>query len=183
MTAAILCAAPVTTPAPPAPRHDIHAGVHRALRLFMTDTLGRLAWLDCGDPGEITATPDQLDSLLAFCRKHLEHENSFLHTAIEARRPGASQRIAGEHVEHKAEIAALKAEGLALRVAPSEPAALALYRHLALFIAESFHHLQVEETTHNELLWAAYNDVEIRAIEQRPVASLDPPSRPWSCAG
>lgn len=173
MTAAILSAAPAVTAAR-APRYDIYAGIHRALRLFMTDTLGRLGWLDCGDAAETTATLNQLDSLLAFCRKHLEHENSFLHTAIEARRPGASQRIAGEHVEHKAEIAALQAEGQALRVAPSAPAALALYRHLALFIAENFHHMQVEESTHNELLWAAYSDAEIMAIEQRLVASLDP---------
>lgn len=157
-----------------APRYDIYAGIHRALRLFMTDTLGRLGWLDCGDAAETAATLAQFDSLMAFCRKHLEHENSFVHAAIEARRPGASQRIAGEHVEHAAEIAALQAEGAALRAAPSAPAALRLYRHLALFIAENFHHMQVEESQHNETLWAAYSDEEIMAIEQRIVASLDP---------
>lgn len=157
-----------------APRYDIYAGIHRALRLFMTDTLGRLGWLDCGDAAETTATLNQFDSLLAFCRKHLEHENSFVHAAIEARRPAATQRVAGEHVEHLEEIAALQAESLALRAAPSAPAALRLYRHLALFIADNFHHMQVEESSHNESLWAAYSDAEIMAIEQRLVASLDP---------
>lgn len=172
MTAATL-SAPATTAAR-APRYDIYAGIHRALRLFMTDTLGRLGWLDCGDAAETTATLNQFDSLMAFCRKHLEHENSFVHAAIEARRPGATQRIAGEHVEHLAEIAALQAEAASLRAAPNAPTALRLYRHLALFIAENFHHMQVEETTHNETLWAAYSDAEIMAIEQRLVASLDP---------
>ena len=156
------------------PRYDIYAGIHRALRLFMTDTLGRLSWMDCGDAAETTAALNQLDSLLVFCRKHLEHENSFLHTAIEARRPGASQRVAGEHVEHLEEIAALQAEAASLRAAPTAPAALRLYRHLALFIAENFHHMQVEEGAHNESLWAAYSDTEIMAIEQRLVATLDP---------
>ena len=163
-----------STSAARAPRYDIYAGIHRALRLFMTDTLGRLGWLDCGDAQETAATLNQLDSLLVFCRKHLEHENSFLHTAIEARRPGASQRVAGEHVEHLAEIAALQGEAASLRAAPTAPAALRLYRHLALFIAENFHHMQVEEGAHNESLWAAYSDTEIMAIEQRLVATLDP---------
>ena len=171
MTAATL-SAPATVAR--APRYDIYAGIHRALRLFMTDTLGRLSWLDCGDAAETTGTLNQFDGLMAFCRKHLEHENSFVHAAIEARRPGATQRIAGEHAEHLAEIAALQAEGLALRAAPAAPAALRLYRHLALFIAQNFHHMHVEESTHNETLWAAYSDAEIMAIEQRLVASLDP---------
>ena len=96
-----LAAAPVpATTRPAAVRLDLYAGIHKTLRLFMTDTLGRLGWLDCGDAAETTATLNQFDSLLAFCRKHLEHENSFVHAAIEARRPAATQRVAGEHVEH-----------------------------------------------------------------------------------
>jgi hemerythrin-like domain-containing protein len=155
-----------------AQRHDIYAPIHRALRLFMTDTLGRLGWLDCGDAVETRATLDQLDALLGLCRRHLEHENAHVHTALEARRPGASRRIAGEHVEHMDEILALQAEAAALRAAPTAPMALRVYRHLAVFVAENLHHMQVEETTHNELLWASYSDAEIQAIEQRIVASL-----------
>ncbi len=172
MTTATLSAT-VTAPAR-APRYDIYASIHRAMRLFMTDTLGRLGWLDCGDAAETAATLAQLDGLLVFCRRHVEHENSFVHAAIEARRPGGTQRIAGEHVEHLEEIAALQAEVAALRAAPTAPAALRLYRHLALFIAANFQHMQVEETVHNEALWAAYSDAEIEAVEQRLVASLDP---------
>lgn len=163
-----------TTVVPRAARYDIYAGIHRALRLFMTDTLGRVGWLDCGDAAETAATLAQVDSLMAFCRRHLEHENRFVHTAIEARRAGATQRVAGEHVEHLEAIAALQAETASLRAAPGAPAALRLYRHLALFIAENFHHMQVEETVHNENLWAVYSDEEIMAIEHRLVASLDP---------
>lgn len=156
------------------PRYDIYAGIHRALRLFMTDTLGRLGWLDCGDAIETRAALDQLDALLVFCRQHLEHENRFVHPAIEARGAGATQRVAAEHQQHLEEIAALQAEAAALRAGPAAPLALRLYRHLAVFIAENFHHMQVEESHHNEALWAAYSDAEIQAIEQRLVATLDP---------
>jgi hypothetical protein len=164
-------------PAPAATRparYDIYAGIHRALRLFMTDTLGRLGWLDCGDPIETTGALNQLDSLLAFCRRHLDHENTFLHPAIEARHPGRTQRLAGDHGQHLEEIAALRAESAALRATPGAPQALRLYRHLALFIAENFQHMQVEETAMNEALWEAYSDAEIMAIHDRLVATLDP---------
>lgn len=151
--------------------HDIYAAIHRALRLFMTDTLGRLGWLDCGDPVETAATLHQLDALLGLCRLHVDSENSFVHPAIEARRPGGSRRIGGEHVEHVEEIAALRAEAALLRAAPGAPAALRLYRHLALFVADNFLHRQVDESAHDELLWADYIDTEIQGIEQRLIAS------------
>jgi hypothetical protein len=174
-----LSTATATAPQPAAAsaraaRYDIYAGIHRGLRLFMTDTLGRLGWLDCGDAAETAATLQQMDSLLAFCRKHLEHENSFLHPMLEACHAGSSQRVADEHVQHLQAIAALQAETATLRAAPSAPQALRLYRHLALFIAENLQHMQVEESLHNATLWAACSDAEIMALEQRLVAALGP---------
>ena len=157
-----------------AQRLDIYSSIHRALRLFMTDTLGRVGWLDVSDAAELAATLAQVDALLMTCRHHLDNENRHVHTAIEAVLPGASMRMAGEHVQHEEEIAALQAEVATLRASPGSAQALRLYRHLALFVAENFLHMQVEETAHNEALWAAYGDAEIGGIEQRIVASLSP---------
>jgi hypothetical protein len=166
-------------PAPPAApaaaaRFDIYAGIHRALRLFMTDTLVRLGRVDTGDSEETAATLSQLVALLAMCRAHVEHENRFIHAAIEARSPGASTRVAEDHVGHLEHIAALEAEAATLRAAPSPAAALRLYRHLALFVAENFEHMQREETVHNQALWAAYTDAEIMAVEHAIVSSHPP---------
>lgn len=164
--------ADATAAAPAAVRHDIYANIHRALRLFMTDTLGRLGWLDTDDADEVAATVGQLGALLAMCRGHAESENRFVHTAIEARRPGASVRIAEEHEEQHGTLAALETEAATLAAAPTPALAQRLYRHLALFIAENFEHMHVEETAHNQALWAAYDDAEILDIERRIVAAL-----------
>lgn len=158
-------------------RYDIYAAIHRALRLFMNDTLGRLGQIDCGDPVAVAGTLDQLGRLLDFCRSHLQHENEFVHAAIEARCPGGSQRLGADHLHHLEEIAAIEAEAALLRAAPGGPQALRLYRKLALFVAANFVHMHEEETVHNELLWAAYRDDEIEAIEQRLVASIEPAER------
>jgi hypothetical protein len=159
------------------PRLDIYASIHRALRLFMTDTLARLGALDVDDARERAEVLDQLGSLLELCTKHLLAENRHVHPAIEAIEPGATRDIGEEHAQHQLAIAALQAESTALRVAPDAALALRLYRRLALFVAENFEHMHLEETMHNPLLWAGYDDAAIAAIEQRIVAQTSPQQR------
>lgn len=157
-----------------APRFDLYAGIHKALRLFMGDTLALVGRLDTDDAGELAATLGQVDALIAQCRAHLAKENQYLHPLIEARRPGASQRIADEHVEHLEALAALEAEVAALRALPTAVAGLRLYRHLARFVGENLEHMHVEETTHNAALWAAYTDAELAQVHQRILAGIEP---------
>ncbi|HEX6708564.1 MAG TPA: hemerythrin domain-containing protein [Albitalea sp.] len=161
-----------------APRYDLYAGIHKAARAFMTDTLGRIGRLDVTDDADTRAALTQLEALLAFCEKHLQHENEFVHPAIEAREPGSAGRIAAEHREHLEAIAALREDARQLLVAalPQRASlALRLYRHLALFVAENFEHMHVEETLHNATLWTHYSDEELHALHGRLKASIAPP--------
>ena len=160
-----------------APRFDLYAPIHKALRNFMGETLVRLGRLDVADAADRGAALTQLEELLAFCAEHLRHENEFVHTAIEARQPAGSQRIAHEHGEHLESIAALRAEAAALSGAPAGDAvrlAHRLYRHFTLFVAENFQHMQIEETVHNGLLWQHYSDAELGALHGRLLASIGP---------
>jgi len=158
----------------PLPRFDLYAPIHKALRLFMTDTLRRLGRLDLDDARDLAAGLDQLDALLGAARSHLQHENDFIHPVLEAHRAGASERIAAEHREHLDTLATLQAQADALRAAPGAAAAHRLYRQLAAFAAENFEHMDVEETRHNQALWAACGDAELQAIEGRILASIGP---------
>lgn len=157
-----------------APRVDLYAVIHKALRLFMQDTLHRVGRLDAGDAVECQAVLAQVQALLEACRSHVAKEDAYVHTAIEARRPGASGRVAAEHTAHLEAIAALEAEAAALRALPTAAAAGRLYRHLARFVGENLEHMHVEETQHNAALWAAYSDAELMQIEQRIVGSIPP---------
>jgi hypothetical protein len=49
-----------------------------------------------------------------------------------------------------------------------------LYLALALFVADNFAHMHVEETLHNGALWAWYSDEELRGIHGALVASVPP---------
>lgn len=166
-----------STTRPGAPRVDLYAPIHKGLRHFMTDTLLRVGSVDTADEIDLQGTLAQLDALLTHLRSHLQHENDVVHPAIEARQPGVAQRIAGEHDDHLASIEALQAERAELARTPAAlraPLALRLYRHLALFVAENLQHMHVEETVHNQALWAAYSDAELIALHDTIMEHVGP---------
>jgi len=160
-----------------APRVDMYAGIHKAMRALMADTLMAVGRMDCEDGLELAQVTQRVLELLEFCGTHLKHENEFVHVAIEARAPGASGQIAHEHREHEAAITALANQTTALLHCepPARHAgALDLYRELALFVAHNFEHMHVEETAHNAVLWARYTDAELIEIHNALVGSIPP---------
>jgi hypothetical protein len=162
-----------------ASRHDVYTNIHKTLRNMMFQTQVALGAVDPADGPETEAALSRVRELLAVCRAHLDHENEFLHTAMERRHPGSSTRIAEEHVEHEKAIERLEGEVFAVeqsRGVARAPALLGLYRRLGLFIAENLEHMHYEETVHNAILAAAYTDEELAAIEADLVAHVPPES-------
>lgn len=160
-----------------ADRPNLYVPIHKALRSVMMDTLAAVGRVDVSDADELVATLNQVESLLAMCVDHLEHENEFMHIAIEARLPQGSARTGADHVEHLESIAALRGEVAALAGAGPDARtllALRLYRHLALFVAENFQHMHIEETVNAVALWEHYSDAELHAIHDRLMASITP---------
>ena len=178
MTATLIARkSPHQAPTGSAARVDLYAPIHKALRSFMTDTLWRVGRIDVADAQEMQCTLAQCDELLALCESHVQHENDFMHPAIEARQPSGSVRVAHEHEEHLQHIGELRDEVATLRAAQAQarPAlALRLYRHLALFVAANLQHMHIEETAHNAALWAHYSDAELMQLHGRLMASIDP---------
>lgn len=160
-----------------APRVDMYTFIHKALRQAMAQVLHGLGALDAREEQECKVVLDGVDRLLTLLRSHLQHENDFLHTAIEARHPGGARQTADDHAEHQEAIGNLEDEVRALRGVQADhraPLALRLYRHLAAFVGENLTHMQIEETRGHATLWALYSDVELVDIHDRLLASLPP---------
>lgn len=158
-------------------RVDLYVGIHKALRALMVDVLTAVGRMDTDDESEFEWVSSRVLQLAEVCSSHLMHENEFVHVAMDARQPGASERIAQEHVQHGDAIAALEDAVRQMRAFEGEArarAALTLYRQLALFVAHNFEHMHVEETAHNAVLWAHYSDQELLALHGRILASLPP---------
>lgn len=156
-------------------RFNFYAGIHKALRAFMADTLLTVGRTDPTDDAELARTVAQVTELMELCASHVAHENNFAHPALEARCPGVSATVAEEHVGHLHHIAHL---GDAARALPAcdaderEAGLHALYLALALFVADNFQHMHKEETVHNAALWAAYSDAELVQMHDALVATI-----------
>lgn len=158
-------------------RENLYAGIHKALRAFMTDTLLAVGRADPSDPQDVADANGRVIGLMDLCEAHVQHENSFVHPAIEARTPGVCGEVAQDHVEHLHHIQRLRAAAQQLPGldAPLQAGALhALYLELSLFVADNLQHMHVEETRHNAALWSAYTDAELRAIHDALVATIPP---------
>jgi len=166
-----------SVPAEQADRYDIYVNIHKGLRVFMSETLARFGRLDVDNDRELHDALEELKGLLDFCAGHITHENTFIHPALDAVRSGASDEADDDHVAHGEGIVALRRMADALRPLQGQARrqeALRLYRQLAVFVGENLLHMHHEETEHNAVLWAAYSDAELQAIEGRIVASLSP---------
>ncbi len=151
-------------------RHDLYTRIHKALRLFMSDTLARIGRADGEAPAELRAAMAQLRSLLALLRQHTQHEHDVVRPVLEARLPGATMRSEADHAAHLEAIDALHDAADELDAStPAERAAMlaGLYRELALLAALHFQHMHDEETTLAPALWTVCDDAELRALEQR----------------
>jgi hypothetical protein len=159
------------------PRFDIYAGIHKGVRLLLGDILARAGRVPSDDPAALRDLARSVEHLAGICSAHLEHENAFIHPALEQAQPGTSRRIAAEHVDHERDIETLRRQARALvDSAPSDRAAAcrALYLALGLFAAHNLAHMHLEETEHNAVLWAHYSDGEIAAIQAQLIAHLSP---------
>lgn len=169
---------PAIATAEPVPaRYDIYAAIHKALRLHMADTLSRVGSADPCDIADVDAALAQLRELLDLCEQHLEKENAFVHPALEQARAGSAGHVQADHEAHREAIADLRdLAGLVADTlgAARGPALARLYRAAAAFVGHNLEHMAYEEAEHNAVLWAAYDDAQILAMEQRIVSGIAP---------
>jgi len=167
----------LTTIIPDETRYNFYRNIHKALRL---GHCRMLAAIGCNDFNNDHRTGELLDSLRALIglgRSHLEIENREIHSALEARRPGASSHAAEDHDHHEQSFAELESLIRAIEVAVPgrrEIAGRALYRRYALFAATDLEHMNEEETELLQALHEAFTDEELLAIEGRIVSSIPP---------
>lgn len=157
-------------------RYNLYTMPHKALRYAQMQISIRLGAIDGEDDAAVRALVGDMRALIGAGRGHLHHENVHIHEVIEALRSGATEQLADDHEHHERDFDELEAMLDAIEAAPpaSRPALLrALYLRYSLFIAADLEHMVEEETETLALLHSLFGDDELRAIEQRIVASID----------
>ncbi len=162
-------------------RPDLYGPVHKGLRNALNTTLLKLGQLDPADPADVAEALFELRDVLAWCEKHIEIEEQFVHAAVERKRPAALVgRLRGDHGSHERDVSLLRDDADALERALAEPPAVArararqLYLSYSRFVAENLAHMAVEETEMNALLAELFTSEEIGAIFVSILASEPP---------
>jgi hemerythrin-like domain-containing protein len=155
-------------------RFDMYGPVHKALRLFMCDTLAAVGRLDIDDHDDLQRTVRQLRGLLEVLAGHIVHENDFIHPLLDACRPGSADEAQDDHALHRLEIEGLSERLQALLAAPSSEGQDILYHALARFVADQLAHMEHEEGAHQQLLWAHLSDAQLSSVHDRLVATVPP---------
>jgi hemerythrin-like domain-containing protein len=162
-------------------RYDMYLAIHKGLRAFMADVLTTIGRIDPSDATDVADGIMQVRTLLELCRGHLFAENQFLHAAMEARRRGSACITANEHVQQEEIMEQIEGNVRAIERSSSagrQVNLLELYRALALFVADNFQHMEVEERDNNETLWSLYTDDELHGIHQELLESIEPRKMP-----
>ncbi|WP_297107275.1 hypothetical protein [uncultured Devosia sp.] len=165
------------------PRHDMYSAIHKGIRYAHCQQLMHLSNFDIDDDVARDALIASMRRHMVLCHGHLHHENEHIHTALEARSPGASEVAEEGHVEHEQSFAEIENLIEALAKAPKSEraaAARALYRRFALFMAHDFEHMNEEETILQTALQYAFTDAELMEIEHRIVTSIPAEEVPLS---
>lgn len=158
-------------------RHDPYGAVHKGIRAAHMRCLVAIGSTDPTDDAGIRRLFTELTDHLAMCNTHLEDENSVLHTALDARRPGASAHASEDHDDHLRSFRELNGLIDRLASAPREqrPAIIAaLYHRFGRFVADDLLHMEHEEHVLLPELQSAFSDTELRELEGRIVAAIAP---------
>ena len=81
------------------PKQDLYGMPHKGIRLVFGRALERLGSADLGDEAVRREVLASVEETLWLQEQHIEHEEQFIHTALEARRPGSAAKLDHEH-EH-----------------------------------------------------------------------------------
>ena len=158
-------------------RHDPYSAVHKGIRAAHMRCLVGIGAADTGDAAAIERLVARIGDHLTMCNAHLHDENIVLHTALEARRPGASAHAAEDHDDHLKSFAEMRTLLERIAAGSSDARAdllAALYRRFALFVAHDLEHMDHEERVLLPDLQAAFDDAELQELEGRIVAQIAP---------
>ena len=166
-----------TTNAAKPATHDFYGPIHKGLRLALGQLLARLGSVELRDSAAVAGLLADLRAQLALSAAHLQHEDNYVHGALEQRAPGLSDALEDQHHRHRETFAELEALAAALETAEPDgraAAARALYLRFSQFVAEDFEHMADEETRILPLLQQLFSDAELIEIEASILAATGP---------
>jgi hypothetical protein len=158
-----------------APRVDLYASIHKALRARLFDLCIELARCHWAQRADAAIALDAYRRTAAFLREHHAHEDEFIEPVLA---PLPAELVAVQTLQHAAAESALRElDTLVAALDGPDPrtAGAALLARYHQFLIEYLQHMAHEESAIMPALWARYSDAELMAIRGRLQGSIPLP--------
>lgn len=158
-------------------RFDLYTHAHKAVRSLYFEAVLALARTDFEGEPELPSLAASLRGAVRFARRQAEHEEGEIHPFLHALAPELAADLEAAHGKLEGLGRKLDAELLRLERA-GDPERAALGRRvrdtLDQLVGEELEHLRLEETRASRVLWAHLCDAELREVQARILASMEP---------
>ena len=159
-------------------RHEIYRNIHKAIRHILYSTALALGSADFRDQKSMQEILEQLRGTTTLLQEHAEHEETFVHPALESRVPGITKPFEENHQDDERLFDRMRELGSQIEAVEDNDQRVALgnqlYGIFNTYIGDYLGHLDREEAELEQALWDHFTDQELAEIDHRLMGSVPP---------
>lgn len=161
----------------PQQRFEMYRPIHKAVRHMLFSTAGALGTADLLDQASTRAMLTQLDEAIKKLKEHADHEERFVHPALESRSPGITGPFEQNHRDDELLFVELQTLGRQMESANGDQRRAVgnrIYGLFSKYVGEYLGHLDREEQQLEPALWRHFSDQELQSIDGQIMGSMPP---------
>lgn len=159
-------------------RYVMYRNIHKAIRHIMYSTALALGSADFRDQKSMRESLEQLRGTITLLKEHAEHEETFVHPALESRVPGITKPFEENHEDDERLFDRMRELGIQIEAVRDNDQRVALgnqlYGIFNTYIGDYLGHLDREEAELEQALWDHYTDQELAEIDNQIMGSVPP---------
>ena len=159
-------------------RYVIYGNIHKAVRHIMYTTALALGSADFRDQKSMRESLEQLRGSIATLQEHAEHEETFVHPALESRVPGITKPFEVNHEDDERLFDRMRELGSQIEAVGDNDQRVALgtqlYGMFNTYIGDYLGHLDREDEELEHALWDHFTDQELADIDHELMSSIPP---------
>ena len=159
-------------------RFVIYRNIHKAIRHAMYSTALALGAADFRDQKSMRESLEQLRATITLLQEHAEHEETFVHPALESRVPGITKPFEENHEDDERLFDRMRELGSQIEAVGDNDQRVdmgnQLYGIFNTYIGGYLGHLDREEAELEQALWDHFTDQELADIDHQIIGSVPP---------
>ena len=157
-------------------RYEIYGNIHKAIRHILYSEALALGSADFRDQKSMQESLEQLRETITLLEEHAEHEETFIHPALESCVPGITRPFEENHEDDERLFDRMRELGSQIEATKDNDQRVALgnqlYGIFNTYISDYLGHLDREEAELEQALWNHFTDEELVAKDHELMGSI-----------